>query len=36
MYKQIYGCAMGSPVSTTVANLCMEVIEELVIPYQSC
>ena len=23
-YKQIHGCAMGSPVSTIVANLCME------------
>ena len=29
-YKQIHGCAilMASPVSATVANLCMEVIEE--------
>ena len=27
-YKQIHGCAMGSPVSAAVANLCMEVIEE--------
>ena len=27
-YKQIQGCAMGSPVSAVVANLCMEVIEE--------
>ena len=27
-YKQIHGCAMGSPVSATVANLCMEAIEE--------
>ncbi|XP_068670998.1 uncharacterized protein [Montipora foliosa] len=27
-YKQIHGCAMGSPVSPIVANLCMEVIEE--------
>ena len=27
-YKQIHGCAMGSPVSAIVANLCMEVIEE--------
>ena len=26
--KQIHGCAMGSPVSAVVANLCMEVIEE--------
>ena len=28
VYKQIHGCAMGSPVSPAVANLCMEVIEE--------
>ena len=27
-YKQIHGCAMGSPVSPVVANLCMETIEE--------
>ena len=27
-YKQIHGCAMGSPVGAIVANLCMEVIEE--------
>ena len=27
-YKQIHGCAMGSPVSAIVANLCMQVIEE--------
>ena len=27
-YKQIHGCAMGSPVSVIVANICMEVIEE--------
>ena len=27
-YKQIHGCAMGSPVSPVVANLCMEAIEE--------
>lgn len=27
-YKQIYGCAMGSPVSPVVANLCMEIIED--------
>ena len=31
IYKQIHGCAMGSPVSPIVANLCMEVIEELAI-----
>ncbi len=28
VYKQIHGCAMGSPISAIVANLCMEVIEE--------
>ena len=28
IFKQIYGCAMGSPVSPVVANLCMEEIEE--------
>ena len=28
VYKQIHGCAMGSPVSLVVANLCMEVIEQ--------
>ena len=28
-YKQIHGCAMGSPVSPIVENLCMEEIEEL-------
>ena len=28
IYKQIHGCAMGSPVSPVVANLCMEVIED--------
>ena len=28
VYKQIHGCAMGSPVSPVIANLCMEVIEE--------
>ena len=27
-YKQIHGCAMGSPVRPVVANLCMEVIED--------
>ena len=30
-YKQIHGCAMGSPVSPIIANLCMEEIEELAI-----
>ena len=33
-YKQIHGCAMGSPVSPIVANLCMEEIEELAL-YQT-
>ena len=28
IYKQIHGCAMGSPVSPVVANLCMKVIED--------
>ena len=28
IYKQVHGCAMGSPVSLVVANLCMEEIEE--------
>ena len=28
IYKQIHGCAMGSPVSPVVANLYMEIIEE--------
>ena len=27
IYKQIHGCAMGSPVSPVVANLCMEAID---------
>ena len=31
VYKQIHGCAMGSPVSPVVANLCMEAIEEIAI-----
>ena len=31
IYKQVHGCAMGSPVSPIVANLCMEVVEELAI-----
>ncbi|XP_068735283.1 uncharacterized protein [Montipora capricornis] len=31
IYKQIHGCAMGSPVSAVVANLCMEAIEEMAI-----
>jgi len=31
IYKQIYGCAIGSPVSPVVANLCMEEIEETAI-----
>ena len=28
IYKQIHGCAMGSPVSPVVANLCVEEIED--------
>ena len=28
VYKQIHGCAMGSPVSPVFANHCMEIIEE--------
>ncbi|XP_068705523.1 uncharacterized protein [Montipora foliosa] len=31
IYKQIHGCAMGSPVSPVVANLCMEEIEKTAI-----
>ena len=31
IYKQVHRCAMGSPVSPIVANLCMEVVEELAI-----
>ena len=31
IYKHVHGCAMGSPVSPIVANLCMEVEEELAI-----
>ena len=31
IYKQIHGCAMGSPISLVVANLCMEVINEVAI-----
>ena len=31
IYKQIRGCAVGSPVSLVVANLCMEAIEEIAI-----
>ena len=30
-YKQIHGCAMDSPVSPVVANICMEVIENIAI-----
>ena len=35
IYKQIHGCAMGSPVSPIVANLSMEVIEDLAISTSS-
>ena len=35
IYKQIHGCAMGSPVSPIVANLGMEVIKELAISTSS-
>ena len=35
IYKQIHGCAMGSPVSPVVANLCMEIIEETAITASS-
>ena len=31
IYKQIHGCAMGSPVNPVVANLCMQAIEEVAI-----
>lgn len=31
IYKHVHGCAMGSPVSPIVANLCMEVVKELAI-----
>ena len=31
IYKQIHGCAMGSPISPVVANLCMEEIEKTAI-----
>jgi len=31
IYKQIHGCAMGSPVCPVVANLCMEETEETAI-----
>ena len=30
-YKQIFGCAMGSPISPVIADLVMEEIEEIVI-----
>ena len=30
-YKQIFGCAMGSPISPVMADLVMEVIEETAI-----
>ena len=35
IYKQVHGCAMGSPVSPVVANLCMEEIEESAISNSS-
>ena len=35
IYKQVHGCAMGSPVSRVVANLCMEEIEESAISISS-
>ena len=31
IYKQIHGCAIGSPVSPVVANFCVEEIEETAI-----
>ena len=31
-YKQIFGCAMGSPISPVIAGLVMEEIEELPSP----
>jgi len=31
IYKQVHGCAMGSPVSLVVANLCMEEIKKTAI-----
>ena len=34
VYKQIHDCAMGSPVSPVVANLCMEAIEEIAMTIQ--
>ena len=35
IYKQVHGCAMGSPVSPVVVNLCMEEIEESAISNSS-
>ncbi|XP_068757357.1 uncharacterized protein [Montipora capricornis] len=35
IYKQVHGCAMGSPVSPVVANLCMEESEESAISISS-
>jgi len=35
IYKQIHGCAMGSPVSPVVVKLCMEATEELVMNYST-
>ena len=36
IYKHVHGCALGSPVSPIVANLCMEVVEELAINTSNC
>jgi hypothetical protein len=38
-YQQISGCAMGSPISATIANIVMEHIEEIAImtaPHPPC
>ena len=35
-YKQIHGCAMGSPVSPIVVNLCMEEIEDTALKNLTC
>ncbi|XP_068742105.1 uncharacterized protein [Montipora capricornis] len=36
VYKQIHGCAMESPVSPVIANLCREVNEDKSPPRQDC